>query len=605
MEVREIKATKSLTDRRKGDVRQLLRVAPYCRVSTDKDDQLHSYHSQVQYYTDLVKNKENWELVDVYADEGITGTMVKRREDFQRMINDCLDGKIDMVITKSISRFARNTLDTLKFVRLLKEKNIAVFFEEENINTMTMDGELLLTILSSVAQQEVENLSENVKKGLKMKMKRGELVGFQGCIGFDYDKETKSIYINEEEAETVRFIFNRYIEGAGTTIIARELNEKGIKTKKGKNWTSNTLVGVIKNEKYKGDLLLGKTFTVDPISKRRLMNYGEEDRYYISNHHEPIVSPDIFDAAQELMKYRSDNLVVFENGIRLTSKHSRKYPFSSKMKCAFCGDIYSRRTWHSGTKYDKIVWSCLTVSRHSKADCPYSKAIPEEEIKKAFVESYKLMCGKNKDLVEKFLSRVEEVLGEKAIETDLKKVKSELKKLNEKKKRLVELHISGKIDEEIYTKKYNDLEKKIIDFEKVRDGMKSHEKAEEQLQERIIEFRKLLNESQSLDEFDPQIFNCLVKNIIVGGYDEEGNEDPYKLIFVYRSNFESVYTGYKGRKRKKRKSKNADDEAKDDDADLCSTNNDEKEEFASNQLDDACRGSIVTPKTERVKILEF
>ncbi len=193
-----------------------------------------------------------------------------------------------MILTKSIARFARNTYDTLKYVRMLKEKNVAVFFEEENINTMTMDGELLLTILSSVAQQEVENISANVKKGLKMKMKRGELVGFVSCIGYDYDKITKTMSVNHEEAEIVKYIFERYAAGYGATIICRELNERGYKTKKGNQWRHGSLIGVIRNEKYIGDLLMGKSFTVDPISKRRLSNHGEEDKYYISNHHEPL-----------------------------------------------------------------------------------------------------------------------------------------------------------------------------------------------------------------------------------------------------------------------------------------------------------------------------
>lgn len=184
---------------------------------------------------------------------------MKKREDFQRLINDCMNGDVDMVITKSISRFARNTLDTLKYVRMLKDKGVAVFFEEENINTLTMDGELLLVILSSVAQQEVENISANVKKGLKMKMQRGELVGFQGCLGYDYNPEDKTLTVNEEEAAVVRYIFQRYTEGAGGSVIAKELENLGYKTKRGSpKWADSTVIGIIKNEKYKGDILLGK-----------------------------------------------------------------------------------------------------------------------------------------------------------------------------------------------------------------------------------------------------------------------------------------------------------------------------------------------------------
>lgn len=233
MEVHEIKAISSLQQRLRvnGTALERIRVAPYCRVSTDSEDQLNSYRSQVAYYTDLVNKTKEWHLVDVYADEAITGTKVTKREDFQRMINDCLNGEIDMIITKSISRFARNTLDTLKYVRMLKEKNIAVLFEDENINTLTMDGELLLVILSSVAQQEVENISSNVKKGIKMKMKRGELVGFNGCLGYDYNKEDKTISINEEEAKIVKLIFQRYIEGVEQPLLLENLIVWDIKRK--------------------------------------------------------------------------------------------------------------------------------------------------------------------------------------------------------------------------------------------------------------------------------------------------------------------------------------------------------------------------------------
>jgi len=282
-----------------------LRVAAYCRVSTDSEDQLSSYKSQVQHYTEFIKSKSEWVFSGIYADEAITGTQIKNREDFQRLVNDCMNGEIDLVITKSISRFARNTLDTLRYVRMLKEKNVAVFFEEENINTLTMDGELLLVILSSVAQQEVENISANVKKGLRMKMQRGEIVGFQGCLGYDYHPEDKSLTVNQEEAKIVRYIFQRYIEGAGCTILGNELQNLGYKTKNGHaKWPASTVINIIKNEKYKGDLLLGKTFTVDPISKRRLENFGEQDKYYIKDHHEPIVSEEVFAKAQEILARR-------------------------------------------------------------------------------------------------------------------------------------------------------------------------------------------------------------------------------------------------------------------------------------------------------------
>lgn len=306
MEVEIIKANPVIPGDACVDRSSRKRVAAYCRVSTDDEDQIKSYNSMVRYYTDLIKSKKEWDMAGVYADKAITGTKVDKRENFQRLIDDCLDGKIDMVIAKSIPRFARNTLDTLKYVRMLKERNIDVYFEVEKIHSLK-DGEFLLTILSSVAQQEVENTSAYVRKGLKMKMERGEMVGFQGCLGYDYDPVTKTLSINEEGAEDVKYIFDRYIAGAGGCMIARELNEMGKRTIKGNKWTVSSVMGIVKNEKYKGDLLMGKTYTVDAISKRRLQNMGQEDKYYIKNHHPAIVSEDIFDKAQEIRNKRNGN----------------------------------------------------------------------------------------------------------------------------------------------------------------------------------------------------------------------------------------------------------------------------------------------------------
>ena len=369
MNVEVIKGNNRVYARRKGgNAKEKLRVAAYCRVSTNDEDQLNSYRSQVTYYTELIKKKDDWLFAGIYADEGITGTQVAKREEFQRLINDCMNGEVDMVITKSISRFARNTLDTLKYVRMLKERNIAVFFEEENINTLTMDGELLLVVLSSVAQQEVENISANVKKGLKMKMQRGEMVGFQGCLGYDYDPVSKTISVNEEEAEIVRYIFRRYIEGAGGSVISKELRNLGYKTKRGGTaWPESTVIGIIKNEKYKGDLLMGKTFTVDPISKRRLTNFGEEDRYYLADHHEPIVSEEVFEKAQEILHRRS-NPRKTDGGKR--EIFTRKYAFSCLIKCGFCGGTLTRRCWHSGTTHSKVVWQCVEATKGGKKFCP-------------------------------------------------------------------------------------------------------------------------------------------------------------------------------------------------------------------------------------------
>ncbi len=536
MEVEVIKAKRNLTDRSKGKKIDRMRVAAYCRVSTDSEDQLHSYRSQVQYYTDLIEKNKEWVMTEIYADEAITGTQITKREGFQRMISDCMDGKIDMVITKSISRFARNTLDTLKYVRMLKENNIAIFFEDENINTLTMDGELLLVVLSSVAQQEVENISDNVKKGLKMKMKRGELVGFQGCIGYDYDPETKSISVNPDEVEIVKYIFTRYVQGAGSFVISRELNELGYKTKLGNDWTQSTVIGVIKNEKYKGDILLGKTFTVDPISKRRLENLGEEDQFYIKNHHEPIISEEMFDKAQEILKKRGKSRsALHQVSAGKREKFTRQYAFSCMLECGFCGSNLSRRRWHSGSNYSKVIWSCVTGTKKGKKFCPDSKGIPEKVIEDAFIESYKLLCGDNREVLDEFIERVEATLSESNIEKSIEKIDKEITAIENKKKKLLDMCLEDKIDQLTYEAKMEELSEKAKKLLVERQDYVAKQDDEKNLKRRTKEFKALLEKNQVLEEFDRGVFESIIEKVIVGEIDENGNKDPYKLTFVYKT----------------------------------------------------------------------
>ena len=274
---------------------KMLRVAAYCRVSTDQEEQLSSYAAQIRYYTDLINGNPNWELAGIYADEAISGTLVFKRDQFLRLIADCESHKVDMVITKSISRFTRNVADVIKYVRRLSKLNVRILFEEENIDTSTMDGEMVLSILGATYQQEVNNISAHVKKGLRMKMSRGELVGYAACLGYDYDKETQTLTVNEEEAELVRYIFKRYCDGAGISKIAQELEKLGAKTKHGKTtWHPNGIRGILMNEKYVGDVVQGKTYITDPITKKRITNKGERDKYVVSDDHQGIISREVF-----------------------------------------------------------------------------------------------------------------------------------------------------------------------------------------------------------------------------------------------------------------------------------------------------------------------
>jgi len=540
-----IKAQTSVVDRRRHYSVERKRVAAYCRVSTDSEDQLNSYRSQVQYYTDKISENKDWMMAGIYADEAITGTQVSKREGFQKMINDCLRGQIDMVITKSISRFARNTLDTLKYVRMLKEKDIAVFFEDENINTLSMDGELLLVVLSSVAQQEVENISSNVKKGLAMKMSRGEIVGFAGALGYDYDPQTKTISVNEEEAQIVRYIFNRYIEGMGAHVIARELTQMGALTVRGSStWHDTTVLGIIKNEKYKGDLLQGKTFTVDPISKRRLDNLGESDKYLMRNHHEAIISEDTWEKAQAILNRRSpqhNNATINPNAYR--EKYSRTYAFSCMVKCGFCGASLTRRQWHSSTKYEKRIWMCISSSKYGKVHCPESKAIPEEVLESAFVESYKILTNDRKDVLEEFLKRTEDALKSNSVADDIVRVKKELDQLEKKLKNLLDMHLEERIDFGTYEEKKLALEKEQQLKTTELLQLQGQSGVEKDLRKKIDAMRNLLIDAPPLKNFDRKVFESIVEKVIVGGYDDEGNADPSMITFVYKTGFEDKKNG--------------------------------------------------------------
>lgn len=511
-----------------------IRVAPYCRVSTDSEEQAKSYQSQVKYYEQLIQEKKEWTLVEIYTDEAVSGTRDDKRDGFLQMIQDCKHGLIDLVITKSISRFARNTVDTLRYVRLLKEMSIPVLFEEENINTMTMDGELLLTILSSVAQQEVENTSANVKKGLKMKMKRGELIGFHGALGYDYDPETKTITINNEEAKIVQYIFQRYLEGAGGSIIGRELEDLGVKTKRGSNkWGNSTVLGILKNEKYKGDLLQGKTFTVDPISKRRLENFGEEDKYYISNHHEPIISDEDYDEVQAIIAKKNQRKTIAIIGKR--EKYTSKYAFSSLCECGFCGSKLIRRSWNAGTPYAKSVWTCSTSVKTGKINCPHSKGIPESILEGAFLKSYNLLCSNKSGAIEEFIKRLDEAISDSEINDTIKKRQKQKQQIMQKRSKLTDAMLENALEDEDFKSRYASLTQQINELDQELEALMNQTADEADKKRRLNEFRKILENNHEITEYDKDVMKSTIEKVIVGEIDEEGDVNPYKITFIYRT----------------------------------------------------------------------
>ena len=509
------------------------RVAAYVRVSTDGEEQLQSFQSQKQYYQDKISKNKEWAMVGIYADEGITGTKTDKRDEFLRMIEDCMNGQIDVVITKSISRFSRNLVDTLTYTRMLKQKGVTVIFEKENIDTSTMESEMQLSLLSALAQNEVESLSQNVKMGVQYKMARGELMGFNGCLGYDYNPEDKSISVNPADAETVRLIFDLYIQGYGANTIAKRLTELGKVNKKGiVKWTDSGVRGIIKNEKYKGDLLMGKTYTVDPISKRRLEYRGEENQYYTKNHHEAIVSEEIWNAAQEICKnrYRSNSNV--ESGTR--TKYARKFAFSSMCECGFCGTNLTRRSHHQDTQHKKPVWKCRVATNKGIENCPNSKAIDESIIENAFLEMFGLLADNFDDVLESVLSSVEETISKDESSGRLKQVEKDIASLEKKRNKLTDMMLDDKISKEAYDEKYEELNRKLKKANDEKDVLSQNVLSQKNIQNRMRELRAKLAGADVLDKFDRVVFESIVQKVIVGEVAEDGTVDPYKLTFVLK-----------------------------------------------------------------------
>ncbi len=533
MEITLIKKKDERIDRKTGQPIGRLRVVAYARVSTDNDEQLNSYESQKKYYKEKIVSNSEWSFAGIYADEGISGTQDFKRENFMKMIEDGMESKFDLILTKSISRFARNTLDTLKYVRLLKENNIAILFEEENINTLEMSGELLLTVLSSVAQQESETISSHVKLGLKMKSERGELVGFNNCYGYSYDSKTNIMSIVEEEAEVIRLIFKTYLEGHGGDYIADMLTKMNICTRRNKGkWRSNTVIGILKNEKYIGDVLQGKTFTTDPITHKRLMNYGESDQYYIKNHHEAIISREDFDTVQEILKDRC--------GARATGRRlgniGRKYAFSGKIKCGFCGTTYTRRCMYSKGG-STVIWDCLTHVESGKETCKDSKALRENLIENAFVDAYQLLCNSKDFNAEMLLNIISSCVRDNNVEEKIKSLKKLKSSQETQIHKLVDLMLVGTIDKDIYTVKKEKLDRKLEKINKEIEQYELLSEDDDKIEEGINKIKNTISSKKILDGFDRDVFDALVDYIIIGGYDEHGKKEENMIRFICKSKF--------------------------------------------------------------------
>lgn len=459
----------------------------------------------MDFYTRHIKRNPEWEFVAVYADEGISGTNTKKRDGFNRMIDDALAGKIDLILTKSISRFARNTVDSLTTIRRLKEKGIEVYFEKENIYTLDAKGEVMLTIMSSLAQEESRSISENVTWGMRKNMADGKFtLAYTHFLGYRKGPDGL-LEIVEEEAKIIRKIYELFLAGNTVRAISRQLTSEGIPTPAGKTtWYPSTVRSILKNEKYKGDALLQKTYTADFLSKTIKKNHGEIPQYYIQNSHPAIIDPDTFELVQNEIKRRSP-------GRHHLHKNS---PFTARIICGECGACYGRKVWHSGTKYRSYVWRC---NRKYDGDAPCDTPnLREEEIEAAFVTAFNQLLG-NKA---RYIAHFEELLPLLADTSNLNAQLDALHAQHEELMSRLQLCIAENArkvqDQETYSHHYNELRRECEGIEAKIAATNKEILTQLGRKEQI---RRCLNELRScsniLDEFDLDLWNALVESATV------------------------------------------------------------------------------------------
>ena len=475
------------------------RVAGYARVSTDKDEQFASYEAQVNYYTNYIKSHRDWEFVDVFTDEGISGTHTTNREGFNRMIAEALAGQIDLIITKSVSRFARNTVDTLTTIRKLKENGVECYFEKENIWTFDSKGEVLLTIMSSLAQEESRSLSENVTWGWRKRFADGKVsMAYKHFLGYEKGPDGNPV-VDEEQARTVRYIFKSFIEGKKVNDIAKDLICLGYKTATGlTNWNGDRVTKILRNEKYTGNAILQKTYKPDLLSKRKANN-GEVQKYYVTDSHPAIISKEEFDRAQQEIQIRKS----------FSGAYSSRNIFSGKIMCGDCGKAYGSKIWHSNDQYRKVVWQCNNKFKN-KCTTP---SLSEDQIKEAAVNALNQVIT-DKDNV---MQDLKAICGRLTDTTELKKqIANAQAELEEATTHINGYQRGAKSTDEFkqMQERYNALESKLTELTKQLEDVKTKK-------HRIQKFnREVKSRDKLFDSFDEELWRTLVDHMTIYSKDK-------------------------------------------------------------------------------------
>ena len=476
-----------------------LRVAAYCRVSSDSSDQLHSYAAQIRYYTDMIQNHDGWELVDVYADEGITGTRMDKREDLNRLLSDCRKGKIDKVLVKSISRFARNTRDCLASLRELSRLGVSVQFEKENIDTGTLTTELMVSVSGSLAQQESVSISQNQRMSYQRRMERGEFITCKAPFGYRLI-DGKRLEVISDEAKLVRWMFNAYLSGHSLEWIAEQMTKTGVSTTDGKPyWQCTTVLYTLTNEKYMGDSLCQKTFTTAfPFTQRQ--NHGEADQYYIENTHPAIITKGTFEKVQELLRQKSNRQKI----------PRQIYPLSRKVYCGQCGTPFARRVGKSGL----VVWVCR---KHDKgaSKCTMGR-IPESALYAAFVGMYNKLKQNAGIVLLPALKQMEELRD--ALQRDdpaMLAVNRAIAQASEQSHRVSQLQAAGLLDADACAAKFNEINARLTQLRAERRRLLKNEDIDDAIDALQRTADLIQCGPERLEGFGEGLFHDLVERIVV------------------------------------------------------------------------------------------
>ena len=499
-----------------------LRVAAYCRVSTELEEQESSYEAQVEYYTRKIQETENWKLAGIYADDGKSATNTKKRDDFNAMVKDALDGKIDLIITKSVSRFARNTVDSLLTIRKLKEKNVAVVFEKEGVNTLDGTGEILITILSSLAQEESRNISENTRWGVVRKFEKGKvIVNHNKFMGYTKN-ENGDLVIVPKEAEIVRLVFRLYLEGYSAGKIAKYLEEQKIKTATGlEKWHDTVVLKMLRNEKYMGDALLQKTYTVDFMTKKKVMNKGIVPQYYVEDDHEAIIPKDLFYRVQEeLARRASVNKSAVTRKKNMKSKYSSEYALTGILLCGECGQEYRRVTWARNGK-KKIVWRCSNRLTNGTKYCKDSVTLEEGILNRTVMEAIHRITCNDGNFASALRQNVIRVIGSYGKEQEPDEYDEKIKAKQEEMVSLIAENaaISSYTDE--FDERYRRIAEEISTLKEEQLEARRKKKLAESYDRRVQDMDDFLKQQTcQMPKFDNDLVRRLIANIKVVSADK-------------------------------------------------------------------------------------